>query len=42
MKSDFYYAPKPEDCRLDMEPPVKLDETGGYPVFATPGRTKTV
>ncbi len=36
--SDFYYAPKPEDVRADMEPPVKPDADGIYPVF-TPGVT---
>ena len=40
MKSDFYYRPKPEEVRLDMEPPVKLGPDGQYPVFATPGVTK--
>jgi predicted dehydrogenase len=38
-KSDFYYPPKPEECRLDMEPPVKLGPDGTYPV-AIPGETK--
>ncbi len=37
--SDFYYAPKPEDCRADMEAPVKPDANGIYPVFV-PGETK--
>jgi predicted dehydrogenase len=37
--SDFYYAPKPEDVRADMEPPVKPDKDGTYPVY-TPGVTK--
>jgi predicted dehydrogenase len=37
--SDFYYSPKPEDVRLDMEPPVKPGPDGIYPVF-TPGETK--
>ena len=32
-------APKPEDVRADMEPPVKPDAEGIYPVF-TPGVTK--
>ena len=40
MMSDFYYRPKPEEVRLDMEPPVKLGPDGQYPVFATPGVTK--
>ena len=37
--SDFYFPPRPEDCRIDMEPPVKPDARGIYPVF-TPGVTK--
>ena len=37
--SDFYFAPKPEDVREDMEAPVKPDAQGIYPVF-TPGVTK--
>ncbi|MCU0784652.1 MAG: Gfo/Idh/MocA family oxidoreductase [Verrucomicrobia bacterium] len=37
--SDFAYAPKPEDCRDDMEPPTKPDATGSYPVYL-PGRTR--
>ena len=31
-KSDFYYPPKPEECRDDMEPPVKPGADGSYPV----------
>jgi len=31
-KSDFVFTPKAEDVRLDMEPPVKPDEKGNYPV----------
>jgi len=38
-KSDFFYPPKPEDCRFDMEPPVKLGPDGHYPVYV-PGFTK--
>jgi hypothetical protein len=37
-KSDFFYPPKPEDCRDDMEPPAKPDANGSYPV-PVPGRT---
>jgi predicted dehydrogenase len=37
--SDFYFAPKPEDVRADMEPPVKPDANGIYPVY-TPGVTR--
>ncbi len=39
-KSDFCYAPRAEDCTLDMEPPVKPEHDGQYPVFAIPGATK--
>ena len=38
-KSDFYYPPKPGECTLDMEPPVKLGKDGLYPV-RVPGVTK--
>jgi myo-inositol 2-dehydrogenase / D-chiro-inositol 1-dehydrogenase len=31
-KSDFVFTPKVEDVRLDMEPPVKPDKNGWYPV----------
>ena len=37
--SDFHYPPKPEDCRLDMDPPVKPGPDGSYPV-RVPGVTK--
>ncbi len=40
-KSDFYYPPKPEDCRLDMEPPVKPNPDGTYPVYV-PGKTTLI
>ncbi len=36
--SDFHYPPKPEDVKADMEPPVKPDANGIYPVY-TPGVT---
>jgi len=39
--SDFAYAPKPEDCRDDMAPPVKPGADGSYPVYI-PGRTKLI
>ncbi len=39
--SDFYYEPKPEDCRDDMEPPVKLAANGSYPV-PKPGFTRMI
>lgn len=39
--SDFFYAPKPEACTLDMEPPVKLGPDGIYPV-RVPGETKLI
>ena len=31
-QSDFYYPPKPEDCRDDMEPPTRPGADGSYPV----------
>ncbi len=37
-KSDFYYPPKPEECRVDMEPPFKPGPDGSYPVYV-PGKT---
>jgi predicted dehydrogenase len=37
--SDFYFPPKPEEICADMDPPVKPDASGIYPVF-TPGVTK--
>ncbi len=37
--SDFYFPPRAEDCREDMEPPVKLGPDGSYPVLI-PGETK--
>ena len=40
-KSDFYYPPKPEDCRDGMEPPVKPGPHGSYPV-PKPGFTKMI
>ncbi|HYK89538.1 MAG TPA: Gfo/Idh/MocA family oxidoreductase [Acidobacteriota bacterium] len=39
--SGFYFPPRPEDCTMGMEPPVKPDATGIYPVF-TPGVTALV
>lgn len=38
-KSDFHYAPLPEDCRDGMEPPTKPAADGSYPV-PFPGRTR--
>jgi len=38
-KSDFVFLPKPEDVRMDMEPPVKPNAEGWYPV-PKPGLTK--
>lgn len=37
--SDFYFPPRPEEVRLDMEPPVRPGPDGNYPVFR-PGITK--
>lgn len=39
--SDFYYNVKPEDCRDDMEPPVRPGPDGSYPV-PIPGRTRMI
>jgi len=39
--SDFYYHVKPEDCRDDMEPPVRPGPDGTYPV-PIPGRTRMI
>jgi myo-inositol 2-dehydrogenase/D-chiro-inositol 1-dehydrogenase len=38
--SDYYHPPKPEDCTLDMEPPVQPGKDGIYPVAFTPGVSK--
>ncbi len=38
--SDFYFAPKPEDVRADMEPPTRPGPDGVYPVCYTPGVSK--
>jgi predicted dehydrogenase len=40
-KSDFYHPPKPEQCRDDMEPPVKPGPDGSYPV-PKPGFTTMI
>jgi len=37
-QSDFFYPPKPEECRDDMEPPTRPEANGSYPV-PIPGRT---
>jgi len=39
--SDFYYPPKPEECRDGMEPPTKPGANGSYPV-PVPGRVKLI
>jgi predicted dehydrogenase len=39
--SDFFYPPKPEDCRDGMEPPTAPGPNGSYPV-PVPGRTKLI
>ncbi|MCC6822414.1 MAG: Gfo/Idh/MocA family oxidoreductase [Verrucomicrobiota bacterium] len=39
--SDFAYAPKPEDCRDGMTPPVMPGVSGSYPVYI-PGQTKLI
>lgn len=40
-QSDFYYPPRPEDCRDDMDPPVKVGSLGSYPV-PKPGFTDMI
>ena len=40
-RSDFCYAPKPEDCHDGMEPPVKRGPDGSYPVYI-PGKTTLI
>jgi predicted dehydrogenase len=40
-KSDFYYPPRPEECRDDMEPPAKPGPDGSYPV-PKPGYTTMI
>ena len=40
-KSDFFYPPKADECRDDMEPPTKPGPNGSYPVFV-PGQTKLI
>lgn len=40
-QSDFYYPPKPEECRDDMEPPTRPGPDGAYPV-PKPGITKLI
>ncbi len=39
--SDFYYPPRPEECRDDMAPPSKMGPDGSYPV-PKPGFTKLI
>jgi len=40
-QSDFYYPPKPDQCRDDMESPSKPNADGIYPV-PIPGSTKMI
>ena len=40
-KSNFYLGPRPEECTWDMEPPVKPDANGVYPV-RIPGKTVAI
>lgn len=37
-RSDFYYPPRPEECRDNMEPPARPTADGTYPV-PVPGQT---
>ena len=39
LKSDFFYPPMPDDCSVDMKPPVQLGKDGIYP-FRVPGKSK--
>ena len=39
--SDFFFPPRPEDCRDGMEPPTKPGPNGSYPVYI-PGRTRLI
>ncbi|HOX56881.1 MAG TPA: Gfo/Idh/MocA family oxidoreductase [Candidatus Paceibacterota bacterium] len=41
MASDYYYPPRPEECRDGMEPPTRPGPNGSYPV-PEPGRTKMI
>ena len=41
-QSDYYFAPRPEDCTWDMDPPTQPDADGIYPVCAAPGITENV
>jgi hypothetical protein len=40
-RSDFQYAPKPEECRDGMEPPVRPGPDGTYAVYK-PGVTTLI
>ena len=40
-KSDYWYPPKPQECHDNMEPPVKVEANGSYPV-PLPGRTQMI
>ncbi len=40
-KSDFFYPPRAEDCRDDMDPPTQPGPGGSYPTFV-PGQTKLI
>ena len=39
--SDFFFPPRPEDCRDGMEPPTKPRPNGSYPVYI-PGRSRLI
>jgi myo-inositol 2-dehydrogenase/D-chiro-inositol 1-dehydrogenase len=41
-KSDYFFAPRPEACTWEMEPPTKPDAHGVYPVCCVPGTTKNI
>jgi hypothetical protein len=38
--SDFCFPPRPEECRIDMEPPTSPGTDGIYPPAFTPGVSK--
>ncbi len=40
--SDFFFPPKPEECRIDMEPPTRVNAKGVYPPAFTPGEAKLI
>jgi predicted dehydrogenase len=39
-QSDYYFAPRAEECTWDMQAPTAPDDQGVYPVCAMPGLTR--